>query len=247
MSKRIPVVEFFGPTIQGEGAMIGVQTTFIRFGLCDYECKLCDSMFAVDPHKVKANATWLTPEEIVMKIGDNRGCEWITFSGGNPCIHDLKYLVDSLREKGIKIAVETQGTFKPSWLHQCDVVTVSPKPPSMGEKYEPGKFEEFIKEFSNHLGLAIKVPIFGVEDFDMLDDVNYRASLLMLDDVVYISLGNPMPPGKLDIEPTLKEFRNQMLDHFERITTGILNDSRFQNVKILPQLHVLVWGNRQGV
>jgi 7-carboxy-7-deazaguanine synthase len=130
--KKIPLVEMFGPTIQGEGAVIGQQTYFMRFGLCDYKCKMCDSMNAVDPLQVKLNAKWLTQLDIYnefMAFHKEGSTRWITLSGGNPCIHDLTELVLNLNDTGFKFAVETQGTFAPDWLKYCRIVTCSPKGP----------------------------------------------------------------------------------------------------------------------
>lgn len=45
----IAVSEIFGPTVQGEGAVIGKPTVFVRTGGCDYPCSWCDSKFAVLP------------------------------------------------------------------------------------------------------------------------------------------------------------------------------------------------------
>src|SRR5262249_776223 len=45
---EIRVSEIFGPTIQGEGVLIGLPTVFVRSGGCDYRCSWCDSMHAVD-------------------------------------------------------------------------------------------------------------------------------------------------------------------------------------------------------
>ena len=42
------IAEIFGPTIQGEGALIGEPTVFVRAGGCDYRCAWCDSLLAVD-------------------------------------------------------------------------------------------------------------------------------------------------------------------------------------------------------
>ena len=51
------VQSIFGPTIQGEGPLMGTKTNFIRLAGCDYRCTWCDSMVAVDPiHR----ATWRT-------------------------------------------------------------------------------------------------------------------------------------------------------------------------------------------
>lgn len=40
---KIPVLEIFGPTIQGEGMVVGQKTMFIRTAGCDYSCAWCDS------------------------------------------------------------------------------------------------------------------------------------------------------------------------------------------------------------
>ena len=45
---QIRVNEIFGPTIQGEGALIGQPTIFVRTGGCDYRCSWCDTLHAVD-------------------------------------------------------------------------------------------------------------------------------------------------------------------------------------------------------
>lgn len=45
---RIRVSEIFGPTIQGEGILIGLPTVFVRTGGCDYRCSWCDTLHAVD-------------------------------------------------------------------------------------------------------------------------------------------------------------------------------------------------------
>ena len=56
-ARGYPVIEIFGPTIQGEGSEAGLATHFIRVGGCDYRCSWCDTMYAVDPAAVRANAT----------------------------------------------------------------------------------------------------------------------------------------------------------------------------------------------
>ena len=45
---KIPVLEIFGPTIQGEGRVIGRKTMFVRTAGCDYRCSWCDSAFTWD-------------------------------------------------------------------------------------------------------------------------------------------------------------------------------------------------------
>ena len=40
---KLPVLEIFGPTFQGEGRAIGQKTMFVRTAGCDYHCDWCDS------------------------------------------------------------------------------------------------------------------------------------------------------------------------------------------------------------
>ena len=66
-AKTFPVIEIFGPTIQGEGAEAGLPTHFVRFGGCDYRCSWCDTMYAVDPAVVRATAERLSGDAIVAR------------------------------------------------------------------------------------------------------------------------------------------------------------------------------------
>ena len=65
---RFPVVEVFGPTIQGEGELAGVPTAFVRFGGCDYRCTWCDSLHAVLPEDVRE-----APRMTATRCGDAAG------------------------------------------------------------------------------------------------------------------------------------------------------------------------------
>lgn len=265
--KTIPVVEIFGPTIQGEGILCGVRTAFIRFGLCDYKCAMCDSMHAVDPIKVRANATWMTQAQIAEALlnqhqGYNKypNARWVTFSGGNPCMHDLSELVKRIRGfdmlmGDIKIAVETQGTLLPEWLHWCDVITVSPKSPGMGEQYEHDKFLRFVMGFKHHKGFNVKVVVFSMQDIEWARTINELMIAEGLGDKMYLSLGNPYPPGHPNLKSLEREsgiseeaeLKLRLMENYAQLTEDLLQLPDMQNVKFLPQLHVLAWGNKQGV
>jgi 7-carboxy-7-deazaguanine synthase len=245
-------MEIFGPTIQGEGAVIGLQTYFIRFGLCDYKCTMCDSMHAVDPRSVSANATWEPADQIFLSFLEHakktpNATPWVTFSGGNPCMHPLGPLVQSLRNERYKIAVETQGTFKPSWLHQCNVITVSPKGPGMGERFEQDKFIQFLTAFHKHYGLNIKVVVFDERDLEfsrMIMEILGKLNATHIP--VYLSLGNPNPPGHGG-ELTRPEMTEMLTDRYLTLWEDIQNDPMLRHTRFLPQWHVYLWGNKKGV
>lgn len=247
--KKIPLVEMFGPTIQGEGAVIGQQTYFMRFGLCDYKCKMCDSMNAVDPLQVRANARMLTQDEIVHeffgfhKPGSTR---WVTLSGGNPCIHDLSTLVHELKTHGFKIAVETQGTFVPSWLADCDIVTVSPKGPGMGEDTVLEDLDKFVgTAMVLNLKMNFKVVIFDQRDLEFAKMLFERYQHLGIP--FYLSLGNMFPPGTPEgdsLDPHLHVAA--LLGSYRTLFEDIQCDPILSSMRFLPQWHIFLWGNQKG-
>jgi 7-carboxy-7-deazaguanine synthase len=250
--KKIPLVEMFGPTIQGEGAVIGQQTYFMRFGLCDYKCTMCDSMNAVDPQQVRANAKWLTQEELVASFEgfrDPSSTRWLTLSGGNPAIHDLAFMVRSLKSHGIRIAVVTQGTKCPEWLGWCDVVTCSPKGPGMGENCDLTELDDFVAGVSRHGGLQalnMKVVVFDQRDLEFAKMVWERYEGLSLP--FYLSLGNPYPPGyHEDQHPSYHlEHMDALIRSYKCLFEDIKNDPILSQMRFLPQWHVFVWGNEKG-
>lgn len=251
--KKLPVMEIFGPTIQGEGFLAGAQTAFIRFGLCDYKCRMCDSVHAIDPQYVNANAMWMEPKAIyeeVIKHADFG--QWVTLSGGNPAIHDLGALASWLQTTGRWVAIETQGTKAPSWIGTLNVITVSPKPPGMGERFEPSKFDNFLDRFRHHRGLSIKVVIFSAQDIEFAAMINEQYAIPYgLADRFFLSLGNPSVPQLVNGElytgtDRADDHRLALLREYAILAEEICQDSRIRNARFMPQLHVLAWSNQPG-
>lgn len=249
LQKKIPIVEMFGPTIQGEGAVIGQQTYFMRFGLCDYKCKMCDSMHAVDPVQVRENARFLTQEEIanefVKELWLRGSTKWVSLSGGNPCIHDLSFLISVLSRAGFKFAVETQGTLAPSWLSMCDVITVSPKGPGMGEHCDIAALDRFMSYvMSAHpTAVNIKIVVFDQRDLEFAKMLYERYGQTGVP--FYLSLGNPHPPGQ-DSDVSFTEHMYVLLGSYKRLFEDIKQDSILSQMRFLPQWHVFVWSNDRG-
>ncbi len=248
--KKIPLVEVFGPTIQGEGAVIGQQTYFLRFGLCDYKCTMCDSMHAVDPKQVKANAKWLTQFEIYSALMDKYvqdSTKWVTFSGGNPCIHDLTELVNGLREDSWMIAVETQGTLAPHWLHRCHLITISPKGPGMGENTNLDELDEFIDRLGSATHKAnLKIVVFDERDLEFARMIYERYLIVKgLAMPFFLSQGNPWPPG-MERGTGQYEYVHMQIEGFKQLFDQIKADPLLSKARLLPQFHSWLWGNEKG-
>jgi len=59
---------------------------------------------------------------------------------------------------------------------------------------------------------------------------------------MFVSVGNT-EIGKIDPE----HHREILLDSLEWLFDKIIGDPEMNNVRPLPQLHTLVWGNKRGV
>ncbi len=244
---KFPVIEIFGPTIQGEGVVCGVPTHFIRFGGCDYRCKQCDSMHAVDTLEIQKRAIHLTAEEIVRGIKALKShIRMVTFSGGNPALWELGDLVDLLKENGYLVAMETQGTYWKEWILKCTVVTVSPKGPGMGEKFERDEFMKYVDNLadrsqrSQEHNFVVKIVCFDVRDLEFAAMIRE----IIPAPPIYLSIGNSWLPGAAI---TLTQHREALLNRYCELASEMLKDPRLLRMVLLPQLHTLAWGNKLGV
>jgi len=249
---RIPIVEIFN-SIQGEGPNVGARCIFVRVKGCSYACKWCDSKFTWGSDSYPA--TEYTPEELIVhlsKVTHDTSCRRIVLTGGNPCLYDFSEVINQLNhspreyEQNITFDVETQGDILPEWLKTVDTVVFSPKAPSSGMK---DTFSNIVSYIKNDAGpnqhVAIKVPVFNDEDIEFArkyaEFVNWHTMNCDDDLRMYLSVGNS------DVEET-GQIRNRVLADYESLITRIDNNpTNFENVFILPQLHTLVWGNKQGV
>src|SRR5260221_7769924 len=90
VTKRIRISEIFGPTVQGEGPLIGRPTVFVRTGGCDFRCSWCDTLYAVLPEH-RSGWTPMSAGDILAKVVTLSGGAPLTvsLSGGNPALQPL--------------------------------------------------------------------------------------------------------------------------------------------------------------
>lgn len=242
--KKIPVVEIFGPVVQGEGDMVGQQTYFLRLGGCDYRCSWCDTMYAVDPKQVKANSTMMTEEEIWQKLEDLSSLTHVrtlTISGGNPCMHNIGELIKMLGNKWY-LALETQGTIWQEWVKDCDTVTISPKPPSSGMSTNFAKLEEFVSKIIIRGTGVIKIVAFDPDDYQYAKELFNHFHNKWGDHLKFY-----LQPGTEFEGLTTEQIRALLLDRTEVMTDAVVNDPQMSFVRVIPQLHTLIYGSRRGV
>lgn len=239
---QVPVMEIFGPTIQGEGMVIGQKTMFVRTAGCDYACSWCDSKFTWDGSE-KDQITMMSAEAIMDeldRIAKGR-YQHVTISGGNPgLLKHLGTLVDKLHECGVKVALETQGSKWQDWFLNIDELTLSPKPPSSLMKTDFHVLDTIIQrlETKQKGSFSIKVVIFNDEDLAYATELHKKYPTADW----YLQVGND------DIDTTdSTQLVQYLLRKYEALIDTVMESEELNNVKVLPQLHTYLWGNLRGV
>ena len=229
------VHEIFGPTIQGEGPNIGAKCIFVRVAGCDFRCTWCDTKRALKVKDGSQKFTVLDLSKKVLGLCKSSCCSQVILTGGNPCIYDFTYVIEDLHKNGIKVDVETQGSIIPDWLNLCNLVVLSPKGPSSGQKSVYDNIEKFL--LSKKTRVVIKIPVFNDADVEFLKQYQKLCKRYGVD--LYATVGNDDSEHKGDIFKVI-------LEKYKIILEKLIKE-KIDPVYLLPQLHVLLWGNKSGV
>jgi len=218
------VVEIFG-SIQGEGLLIGCPTVFIRFSGCNLRCRWCDTSYAFKEGKEMAVSA------IFGSVLLTSNCKWVCLTGGEPLLQDkrqLELLLQAFRGVGKKITVETNGTIKPPeyLLENVDLWSVSPKLTNSGMKDKLNI--EALRMFAGAQAAQFKFVIERLEDvneaFQTMDANNIHGTVIL------------QPQGYGDFMSTLRKIAEYVKANYSH-----------RDVRILPQLHILMYGHRKGI
>ena len=231
------IAEIFGPTIQGEGALIGEPTVFIRAGGCDYRCVWCDSPHAVDS-AYRRDWAAMTPDQVWARVYELSGGRALTvsISGGNPAIQDFGPVIAQGHAQGYRFACETQGSIARDWFSDLATLVLSPKPPSSHEVVDWDAFDACLTAAGQGPQVVMKIVIFDDADYAWAQAAAARYPGLPL----YLQPGNPEtdPDTPVDLQTSI--------DRLHWLIEKVTGDGWFAP-RVLPQLHVLIWGNKRGV
>lgn len=222
--------------------VIGQKTMFVRTAGCDYACSWCDSAFTWngtgknDIRMLEAEEIW----EDLQRIGGNN-FSFVTISGGNPALLNLDRFIMILKDHHIKIALETQGSKWQDWFWNIDELTISPKPPSskmVTDFLVLDKIIDNLEQNKQRQHVSLKVVIFDDLDYEYAKSVHQRYPNIPF----FLQVGND------DSSTTNnQELLSHLLKKYEILIDKVMDDPDFNNAKVLPQLHTLVWGNKRGV
>lgn len=205
-------------SIQGEGAEIGLPTTFVRLFACDLRCSWCDTMYAVEGRDFKDITVEKVIEQIE-KIGSKRVC----FTGGEPLLQkkELVVLAEHLLNNDYGIILETSGHKDPPkifWNDGC-IISMDCKCPS------------------SNMELRMDFPLF--EKLRPIDQLKF----VIKDEKDYEYAKSVIE--KLEIKSKII-FQPVYGYELKWLVESVLND-KLEDVRVLTQFHKLVWGEKRGV
>jgi 7-carboxy-7-deazaguanine synthase len=216
-------------SLQGEGALVGVPSVFIRTSGCNLRCAWCDTPYTSwQPEGIE-----LSLDQILHEVRAHPA-RHVVVTGGEPMIaHDIVALTRRLREAGMHITLETAGTvFQPV---ECDLMSISPKlanstpsDPAWSARHERLRIQPAVLgELMARYPYQLKFVIARREDLDEVRDliICWKAPR---DRVIL------MPEG-VDRE-TLRER-----------ALWLAEVCKEEGFRFSPRLHVDLWGDRRGV
>ncbi len=217
-------------SIQGEGALVGVPSAFVRLTGCNLRCHWCDTPYT----SWKPMGEEMSLERIVEEVRAF-DTHHVVVTGGEPMLfQEVVALTRAFRAMGLHITIETAGTvFQPV---ECDLMSISPKlANSTPHQREGGKWAvqhdrlryqpEVLKQlmaYPYQLKFVVEEPTDLEEIQKMIKELNADRSKVIL-----------MPEGRSSI----------IIQERGRWLAEIVKREKF---RMSPRLHVDLWGDKRG-
>jgi 7-carboxy-7-deazaguanine synthase len=217
-------------SVQGEGASMGVPSTFVRTAVCNLRCDWCDTAYTWDWSRfdrsrqvipavvddVAATVTGLAPRNVVL-------------TGGEPLIQrpGLAALASRLKAHSLRIEVETNGTITPGPLTPfVDQWNVSPKLRSSGNDGLRTIIPERLSEFARLPASYFKFVISRSGD---------------IEEAAAIAAAAGLPPGRVILMP-----EGRTAEALQAKGAWLAEACTARGFRFSTRLHILLWGDRRG-
>jgi len=224
----VKIAEIFY-SLQGEGALIGVPSVFVRTSGCNLRCTWCDTPYTSWAPEGEERSLDSIVEEM-----NRYGASHVVITGGEPMIApEIGELTHRLSQH---VTIETAGTVD---THvRCDLMSISPKLANSTPyerdggrwaqqherlRYQPEILKRLIQLYSYQLKFVI------VEEADLaqvraiVEEIGAAKSRVLL-----------MPEG---IDPAVLAERGRWLAEV----------AKREGFRFTPRLHIELWGNRRGI
>jgi 7-carboxy-7-deazaguanine synthase len=216
-------------SIQGEGALVGVPSVFIRTSGCNLRCAWCDTPYT----SWQPEGSEFTLDEILAEVRSHPARHAVV-TGGEPMIApEIVALTERLHAAGMHITIETAGTvFQPV---ACDLMSISPKlanstpsDPGWSARHERLRIQPAVlRELMARYQYQLKFVISAKSD---LEEV--RALLELLE----------APRDRVVLMPEGTD-----RDVLRERGVWIAEICKEEGFRFSPRLHVDLYGDRRGV
>jgi 7-carboxy-7-deazaguanine synthase len=222
--QTIPICETF-PGFQGEGRNTGALQYFIRASSCDMKCVICDSKYSWGKGKSKSLKELL--QECLAS-----GYKNICLTGGEIAQFEdkLNAFIGMLRANDFHITLQTNGLHYSRAFALVHTVAMDIKTPCTGEKSNENLILLLDPEKDE-----IKTLIYDINDYEYSIKINSLAKKLGIVQVL-------QPCNSVGKDSVIT-----LIEKYKWLCDLVLKDRRWaNNIKVLPQLHVLIWGNERA-
>ncbi len=217
------ITEIF-KSLQAEGIMAGVPMSFVRFSGCSLGCKYCDTKYSWSKGKT------MSLRDIDEELQEHYPIRWVYLTGGEVFEQpDLLHFVQYFKNKGLKIAIATNGTFvPPSWFNEVDFWVTDIKTPSAGVG-NPSKFHEWTQAATVFGRTQDEIKfVVGTQE-----DLHFAKNSILGSTVLQTIVVSPvLIPGNSDDMSWAKEVWSFCIEN---------------NLRFSLQLHKVIFGNIKGV
>jgi len=205
-------------SLQGEGKDIGLPTVFVRLTGCNLRCVWCDTEYSF------TGGDWFTLPQVLERVDSFPRVKRVCLTGGEPLLQkEHQDLVRALVERGYRVVVETSGSRPLTGVLLHDQVCIS-----MDLKC-PGSGEQGAMLWENLAVLRpkdqLKFVVGDEADYAYMKGVLSKEARDIDTDIIVQPVGGGLEGVKMISEWAKRD--------------GLV-------VRVLPQLHKLLWGNEPG-